>query len=96
MTDESLAELLSLTREVDSRGTITYRNAQGFRHRIHGPAVIKLDGSEFWFRAGNLHRDDGPALTDPGGSPGWYLSGFRYSESEWRLRTTSRTIDTDL
>ncbi len=31
LSDEALAELLTLTREVDNQGTITYRNAAGQR-----------------------------------------------------------------
>ena len=53
-SDESLAELLTLTREVDADGTIRYLNSAGQRHRTHGPAVILPNGDLHWFREGYL------------------------------------------
>ena len=52
-TDGSLAELLTLTREVDADGTIRYRNSKGERHRVWGPAVIRPNGDRYWFHEGN-------------------------------------------
>jgi hypothetical protein len=31
-------------------------------HRKNGPAIIKPNGNEFWFKHGKLHRLDGPAI----------------------------------
>lgn len=47
MTDD-LAELLTLTREVDSSGTVRYRDSAGRLHRLHGPAVIWQCGEKMW------------------------------------------------
>lgn len=33
-------------------------------HRVGGPAVEYLDGSNFWWYDGKLHREDGPAYTN--------------------------------
>ena len=43
-SDASLAELLTLTEEVNNRGYVLYRNTAGELHRVHGPAVIRPDG----------------------------------------------------
>ena len=86
-SDDSLAELLTLTCEVDERGTIKWRNSAGELHRIHGPAVIFYHGEKQWHQHGHLHREDGPALTDPYGTEYWYLHGVRLSETEWRIST---------
>ena len=74
-TDESVAELLTLTREVDDWGTIRYRNTAGQLHRIHGPAMTLPDGSEIWFQTSRLHRVGGPAETWPDGTQRWWLHG---------------------
>ena len=82
-SDESLAELLTLTREVDADGTIIYLNSEGEEHRVHGPAVIFDSGAEYWCQNGELHRVGGPAVIRSDGTQYWYLHGDRMSESEW-------------
>ena len=74
-TDESVAELLTLTREVDDWGTIRYRNSAGQLHRIHGPAMTLPDGSEIWFQTSRLHREGGPAEICGDGTQRWWLHG---------------------
>ena len=83
-SDEILAELLTLTREVESDGTIRYLNSEGKEHRVYGPAIIFTDGTEYWCHNGEVHRVDGPAAIYPGGEPRWYLHGYSMSESEWK------------
>ena len=53
MTEQELAEILTLTCEVDKLGNIKYRNSAGKKHRIHGPAVIWSDGGESWWLDGH-------------------------------------------
>ena len=56
-SDESLAELLTLTCVVDELGaisTIRYLNSEGQLHRVHGPAVIYNDGRKRWFQMGEI------------------------------------------
>ena len=43
-SDAALAELLTLTVEVNQWGATIYRNHLGQLHRIHGPAVEYTDG----------------------------------------------------
>ena len=61
LSDDALAELLTLTMEVSSRGTIRYYNHLGQLHREYGPAYISTDGMHQWYRNGKRHRTDGPA-----------------------------------
>ena len=77
-SDEILAELLTLTREVGTNGIIRYRNSEGQLHRVHGPAVIYPDGTECWCQHGNRHRVDGPAVIYPDGTEYWYQHGDRH------------------
>ena len=75
MTDQELAEILTLTCEVDGLGNIKYRNSAGKKHRIHGPAVILSDGGESWWLDGMRHRVGGPADTWADGTQLWYQCG---------------------
>ena len=82
-SDESLAELLTLTHTVDEDGTKRYRNSHGNLHRAHGAAVIYTDGTEKWYLGGLRHSTYGPAVIYADGISFWYLHGDRMSESEW-------------
>jgi hypothetical protein len=46
-------------------------------HRECGPAIIRANGTEEWFRHGQLHRVDGPAVVLVGGGRGewWFEDG---------------------
>ena len=88
-SDAALAELLTLTVEVDEYGTTYYRNQQGQLHRIHGPAIIYPNGSEYWFRHGERHRTDGPAINWANGTKWWYLYDNNITESEFNEQVKS-------
>ena len=88
-SDDALAELLTLTMEVDFHGTTRYFNHLCQRHRIHGPAVITSSGHRYWYLDGKRHRVHGPALEHPDGLKRWYLNGWRFSEKEWNERIKS-------
>lgn len=49
-------------------------------HHDDGPAVIKPNGSRYWYRNGRLHRDDGPAIEYRG-----TLTDFDFAERMWLL-----------
>ena len=76
MTDSSdaLAELLTLTLTVDQWGDRIYRNSQGLRHRVHGPAIEWADGDQYWCLNDQIHRTDGPAIEWANGDKSWYLN----------------------
>jgi hypothetical protein len=38
------------------------------------------DGTQFWYKDGNLHREDGPAIIYPFGSQRWYINGNIHRE----------------
>lgn len=60
---------------INSRGTKTYFDEEGFRHREDGPATIWKDGSFAWFYSHKLHRTDGPAYITGYGSITWRQYG---------------------
>ena len=88
LCDAALAELLTLTVEVDHCGDTRYRNHLGQRHRIHGPAVVWADGEKWWLQNDLLHRTDGPAV-ETDGYKHWYLNGERFTEAQWNERIKS-------
>lgn len=76
--EQELAELLTLTVEVDPCGTTTYRNHLGQIHRVHGPAVILVSGYRpyrAWYQNDVLHREDGAAIEWDNGTKEWWLNG---------------------
>ena len=46
---DQLAEELTRRREVDKHGIIRYFNENDELHRIHGPAVIYVNGDNAWY-----------------------------------------------
>ena len=63
------------TYKVDEHGDIRWRNEDGKRHRLDGPAVESSDGSNFWYQNDRLHRLDGPAIEYGDGHKYWYQNG---------------------
>lgn len=56
------------------RGSIGQRAA--LEHRESGPAVIRADGSTYWYCMGKLHREDGlPAIEMADGTQKWCENG---------------------
>lgn len=70
-----LVELLTLRKEISSEGTIRYYNENNKLHRIHGPAVIFVDGIQCWYKNGLKHRPDGPAIEYSDGGAEWWEHG---------------------
>ena len=54
----------------------------GKRHRVGGPAMEWVDGSNMWYLNGKMHRVDGPAVEMANGSKEWCLNGVRVTEWE--------------
>ena len=77
-SNDAVAELLTLTVEVDNYGTRTYRNSSGERHRHHGPAVECANGTKAWYQNDQPHRTDGPAIEWGNGDKSWWLNGQRH------------------
>ena len=91
MTDDALAEILTLTCEVDEYETIRWRNSDGQLHRVHGPAVIYRPGTQYWYQCGQLHRTDGPAALYFDGTWAWYLNNQRMSRDQWQAQLDGDT-----
>ena len=69
------------TVTVEADGTQKWTNSASQLHRLDGPAVIRADGTKFWFKEGKKHRLDGPAVTHSGGAKYWFLEGKLHRES---------------
>ena len=85
-SSDALAELLTLTLEVDKHGTRRYLNSCGERHRQHGPAIEYPDGTRMWYQNGQPHRTTGPAIEFADGDKSWWLNGNHLSEGEFHER----------
>ena len=63
----------AMTIETDGRKA--WRNKQGQRHRLDGPAIEDADGTKYWYQKDQLHRTDRPAIEHADGSKEWYQKG---------------------
>lgn len=56
----------------------------GTIHKEGSPAIIWLDGSEFWYQEGELHREDGPAvIRKDSGLKKYFLKGQEMLKEEF-------------
>ena len=84
--NDVMAELLTLTMEVNQYGTRLYRNSEGQLHRVLGAAGISANGDEAWWLNGQRHRTDGPAVIWADGRQWWFLNGTHLTEKEFHER----------
>ena len=91
MTDDELVSVLTYTVVTDPFGNRIYYNSHGQVHRAGGPAIITLDGSEYWYCNGKQHRSDGPAATWPGHPGLYYLNGAHVSAVKHKRLTDERS-----
>jgi len=70
-----------------------HRDAKNDLHRVDGPAIIWMDGTELWYQHGKLHREDGPAVEHANGLHEWYRDGKLHREDGPAL--THRNGDTE-
>ena len=74
--------------ENPKRGGVGQRAS--LEHREHGPALIRADGSTYWYIMGKLHRSGGlPAVELADGTMKWFENGVfvRWNGSETGLNT---------
>lgn len=64
----------------NAEASIWYEN--GSMHRIGGPALIHIDGSQEWWHKGKLHREDGPAIICEGEEDQFWLNNKRVEEKD--------------
>ncbi len=62
-------------------GVIIYRNSKNMLHRNDGPAVIRANGAQYWYKNDKLHRENGPAIIDPDGTQYWYKNSEHHREN---------------
>lgn len=46
-------------------------------HRENGPAVVKPDGTFYYYSHGKLHRENGPAIVRTNGTEEFWINGIR-------------------
>lgn len=71
--NKNKCEINILTRQ-------SWKNENGFLHRIDGPALITYETKQWWIN-GFLHREDGPAIENDDGkkqSKVWYINGYKH------------------
>jgi hypothetical protein len=61
-------------------GDKIWKNSENQFHRIDGPAIIQVDGSNVWYLNGERHRDGGPAVDWVNGYKEWWVQGIRHRE----------------
>jgi hypothetical protein len=66
------------TITINENGDKYWRNKDGELHRIDGPAVEYIEGSNQWYQNGILHRIDGPAIEWVNGDKFWYQMGRQH------------------
>ena len=88
----ALIEELCLIRQEHENGTVIYRNHLGEIHRVHGPAEVWPDGTQYWVQNGLPHRTDGPAAIFADGTCYWYLQGRELSEEEFEAMTLANKM----
>ena len=59
--------------EIWADGTKIWRNEKGQTHREDGPAVIRSNGSQYWYIHGKLHHLYGPAFVRSDGHFEWCI-----------------------
>jgi len=73
-----------LTVETNEDGTVTYRNADGYFHNPHGPAVVCATGGKSYWINDQLHNPNGPAVIYPDGDKFYYINDKELSEVEFK------------
>lgn len=71
--EQQIEKILRADYEIFEDGTKIFRDENGRVHNDLGPAIIRKDGTQFWFKDGKLHREDGPAVEWPNGRKEWWL-----------------------
>ena len=51
-----------------------------------GPAIIHVNGTQWWCQNNVPHREDGPAVVWDHGECNWYLENEYYTFDEWCLK----------
>ena len=63
------------TLTINENGDKYWRNKKDKLHRIDGPAIEYVEGTNQWYQNGVLHRIDGPAIECSDGRKEWYQMG---------------------
>ena len=67
-------------------GEVNWLDEEGRAHRLDGPAVVRADGSEFYYHHGKANRLDGPAVVWSDGGKEWWIDNRKYTEAEFHKK----------
>ena len=59
-----------------------WKDEAGRLHRVDGPAIERINGTNEWYLNGRLHREDGPAVNKYNGTTMWYFNGVLHRVNE--------------
>ena len=75
-----------------SNGTLYHYDAYSLLHNDHGPAIITLDNTEYYYKQGLLHNEEGPAVVNPNGDHKYYLNGTEVTEDEFAVAKRKNSV----
>ena len=70
----------------DENGTRWWKLPNGELHREDGPAYLRTDGCQAWYKYGKIHREDGPAVIYEDRTSDYFLNGFKLREGDLALK----------
>ena len=76
-----MGNLLSMSKlNIGEYGALRWKNKDGELHRDNGPAIIRSNGTQQWFKNDKRHREGGPAEINVNGDKLWYINGHLHRE----------------
>jgi hypothetical protein len=65
--------MIDSTKSINQYGDKIWKNEIGEYHRLDGPAIIRKNGSQYWYINDKSHRLDGPAYIGADGTQEWWI-----------------------
>ncbi len=69
------------TKRFCQNDEIVYFNTGSYVHREDGPARIRFNGYQAWYKNSQLHREGGPAIIWENGNQSYWRNGKRHREN---------------
>ena len=70
------------TLTINENGDKYWRNKKDKLHRIDGPAIEYVEGTNQWYQNGVLHRIDGHAIEYRNGDKSWFYNNLKFHTKE--------------
>ena len=52
-------------------------------------SIVYGNGTEYWYKGGQLHREEGPAVIYTSGVENYFLNGWGYTKKQWKKSLAS-------